>query len=212
MIAEPVDKRVFAFVDGQNLFYGAKEAFGYTFPNYDVERLCSAICRQNNWQLTRIHFYTGIPDPGDDPFWHHFWVAKLSAMGRTGVRIFSRPLRYHNQTVHLPDGSTHTFLVGQEKGVDIRIALDIVRAVRERVCDVVLVFSQDQDLSEVADEIRIIAKEQDRWIKMASAFCYSPTSQNRRGVNKTDWLKIERVLYDACIDPKDYRSPIWQAK
>ena len=119
--------------------------------------------------------------------------------------MFSRPLRYRNQTVTLPDGTSHTFLVGQEKGVDIRIALDIVRAIRLNECDVAIVFSQDQDLSEVAEEVRTIAREHDRWVKIASAFPFSPTTVNKRGVNSTDWIRIDRATYDACLDPHDYR-------
>ena len=127
-------------------------------------------------------------------------------MGQKGIEIFSRKLRYRNQTVKLPDGQMFTFLVGQEKGVDVRIALDIIRLARENAYDVCLVLSQDQDLSEVADEVRIIAKEQDRWIKIASAFPISPTYKNTRGINNTDWVKIDRKTYDACIDPNDYRK------
>jgi hypothetical protein len=72
-------------------------------------------------------------------------------------------------------------------------------------CDVALIFSQDQELSEVAEEIRTIALEQDRWIKVACAFPVSPTTINRRGINKTDWIQIDRALYDACLDRRDYR-------
>ena len=205
MVDEPSIKRAKVYIDGQNLFHGIREAFGYTYPNYDVLRLSSLICERHGWQLLQTHFYTGIPDPSDNPFWHHFWTAKLASMGRLGIRVFSRPLRYRNQAVKLPDGSTYSFLVGQEKGVDIRIALDIVHAMRLGECEVILVFSQDQDLSEVADEIRTIAREQDRWIKIASAFPDSPTQRNRRGVNKTDWIRIDRATYDACLDPNDYR-------
>ena len=39
MASEPAIKRAVAFVDGQNLFYAAKIAFGYSFPNYDVRAL-----------------------------------------------------------------------------------------------------------------------------------------------------------------------------
>ena len=39
---EPAIKRAIAFVDGQNLFYAAKEAFGYSYPNYDPDSLVSA--------------------------------------------------------------------------------------------------------------------------------------------------------------------------
>jgi hypothetical protein len=80
----------------------------------------------------------------------------------------------------------------------------IGKAVRKEY-DVALVFSQDQDLSEVADEIRVIAKQQNRWIEMACAYPISPTVSNRRGINGTNWIKIPRATYDSCIDPKDYR-------
>jgi uncharacterized LabA/DUF88 family protein len=205
MPAEPPVKRTFAYTDGQNLFHGAKEAFGHSYPNYDISALVTKICREKGWQLDGIHFYTGIPDATDNAFWNHFWVAKLAAMGKQGIKVFSRPLRYRNETVRLSDGSSHTFLVGQEKGVDIRIALDIVRAVRLNQCDVVVVFSQDQDLSEVADEIRLISREHGRWVRIASAFPCSPTTLNKRGVNGTDWIRIDRPAYDTCLDPRDYR-------
>jgi len=93
----------------------------------------------------------------------------------------------------------------EEKGIDVRIALDVIRMAHHRLYDVALIFSQDQDLSEVAEEIRVIAGEQNRWIKIASAFPFSPTTRNRRGVNKTDWIRIDRATYDRCLDRRDYR-------
>jgi hypothetical protein len=126
-------------------------------------------------------------------------------MGRQGVHIFSRPLRYRNRMVTLPDGTQHTFLAGEEKGIDVRIAVDVIRLAHRRSYDVALILSQDQDLSEVAEEIRVIAKEQGRWIKIASAFPFSPTSRNPRGINKTDWIRVDRPTYDACLDRRDYR-------
>ena len=57
---------------------------------------------------------------------------------------------------------------------------------REKRYDVALVFSQDQDLSEVADEIKSISFIQNRWIKMACAFPVSPTYGNARGINSTE--------------------------
>ena len=205
MPPEPTVKRAVAFNDGQNLFHAAREAFGYTYPNYDVKALASAICTRQGWQLDQVRFYTGIPDPTDDPFWNHFWLHKLAMLGRQGVVVYSRPLRYRNRRVRLPDGTEHTYLAGEEKGIDVRIALDIVRMAHRRDYDVALVFSQDQDLSEVAEEVRTIAREQDRWLKMACAYPVSPASRNRRGINKTDWITIDRATYDYCLDLRNYR-------
>lgn len=128
-------------------------------------------------------------------------------MGWQGVRIFSRSLRYRHQTVPLADGMVQTVLIGREKGIDVRIALDAVHAVRTSACDVVLIFSQDQDLAELADEVRLIARDQQRWVKIASAFPFSPTVRNRRGIERTDWIRIDRATYDRCLDPRDYRPP-----
>ena len=205
MSGEPKSKRVFAFVDGQNLFHAVRAAFGYTYPNYDVTALAERVCVREGWELAQVRFYTGIPDVGDDPKWHSFWTHKLAAMGRQGVVVYSRSLRYRNRTVTLPDGTQHSFLTGEEKGIDVRIALDVVALAHHREYDVVLVFSQDQDLSEVAEEIRAIARQQRRWIKIASAFPHSPAARNRRGINKTDWLRVDRELYDQCLDRRDYR-------
>lgn len=203
---EPALKRAVAFVDGQNLFRHTKEAFGYHFPNFDIEKLSTTIARAENWNLQAIYFYTGMPDRAADPGRNEFWTKKLAMMGRQGIKIYTRPLRYRNKSVKLQDGSVHTVLVAEEKGVDVRIALDVIgKAVRNEY-DVALVFSQDQDLSEVADEIRLIATQCERWIRMASAYPVSPTVSNKRGINGTQWIKIDRALYDACIDSRNYRN------
>ena len=55
------------------------------------------------------------------------------------------------------------------------------------------------------EEIRRIAAAQGRWIKIASAFPVSPTKKYKRGIDRTDWIPIERKMYDQCIDPKNYR-------
>ena len=206
MSSPPSDKRTIAFIDGQNLYHAAREAFGYTYPNYNPLRLASEVRRLEAWDLVQVRFCTGIPDPTDNPFWNSFWSAKLAAMGRQGIHVFARTLRYRNRTVILPDGTQHTFLSGEEKGIDVRIALDIIRLAHRGEYEVALVFSQDQDLSEAAEEVRVIARESGRWIKIACAFPFSPASRNKRGIDKTDWIRIDRRLYESCLDPRDYRS------
>lgn len=195
--------RAIAFVDGQNLFYAARDAFGYTYPNYDPLKLARAVCGTRQWRLDQVRFYTGIPAAQDNRPWNGFWNAKLAQMRRHGVWTYSRPLRYRTKMVRLPDGTTTSYRAGYEKGIDVRIALDVVSLALDRSFDVALIFSQDQDLSEVADEVRKIAKAGGRRLKIASAF---PRSSTPRGIYHTDdWIVIDRALYDRCIDPRDYR-------
>ena len=129
-------------------------------------------------------------------------------MRRVGITVTSRQLRYQIETVRLPDGNNQEKVIArQEKGIDIRISLDVVRMARLGQLDVAVIFSQDQDLAEVAEEIREIALSENRWLKIVSAFPVSPTASASRGINKTDWFRINRTFYDACLDPMDYRRP-----
>ena len=122
-------------------------------------------------------------------------------------RLSCRKVFRRGYSLPLDNAFGNQILVAEEKGIDVRIALDTIHLAYRNEYDVALMFSQDQDLSEVAEQVRLMAKEQGRWIKMASAFPVSPTSRNRRGINKTDWIPIDRNTYDACLDPRDYRSP-----
>jgi uncharacterized LabA/DUF88 family protein len=231
---EPAVKRTVVFIDGQNLFNAAKAAFGYTYPNYDPVALADKVCANNGWTRIGIRFYTGMPGAAEDPGRHRFWTNKLLVLRRQGVHVYTRPLRYRDKITHwpgtvrillpdgtelpagtclhradgtlLPTGTQFRVHSADEKGVDIRIALDILKLAFDSVYDVALVFSQDQDLSEVAEEIPVIARLQGRWIKIACAFPDDAACHNHRGINRTQWIPIDRAVYDSCIDPFDYRK------
>jgi len=203
MPAEPTAKRTVSFIDGQALFHGIKFAFGYTFPNFDPVALSKAICDRAGFTLTATRFYSGIPSKFDDPRWNSVWARKLAYMGSRGVHVYTRPLKYSPQTVTTASGPT-TLKVPREKGIDVRIALDVVRLAREQQCDVHLIFSQDQDLREVVDEVRAISASQSRWIKVICAFPESDTYTNQWGIHKCDWHRFDKTLYDSCLDPNTY--------
>ena len=62
----PSIKRAIVFIDGQNLHYAVKNAFGYVYPNYDVKLLAEKICSTRGWKLEQIRFYTGVPEVADE--------------------------------------------------------------------------------------------------------------------------------------------------
>jgi uncharacterized LabA/DUF88 family protein len=199
LIKEPESVYAVAFVDGQNLFHCARDAFGYTYPNFDCRALAKAVCQLRKWNLTQVRFYTGVPTKDRDPKWHQFWARKTLRMARAGVHVVTRPLRYAEEM--LEDG--RFIYVPREKGIDVRIAVDILRLAYAKSFDVALVFSQDQDLAEVATEFRDISRRQERWIKMASAFPVGTGTENRRGINGTDWIQVDQAMYDLCLDPNE---------
>ncbi len=155
MPVEPVTKRAVTFVDGQNLFHSARESFGYTFPNYDVLPLSKAVCQRAGWNLVEARFYTGVPDINDDAKWNYFWSGKLAVMGKHGVKVFSRSLRYRNRTFTLPGGESRSSLVREEKGIDVRIALDVIRRAHRKQFDVAVISAR----------IRISPKSPKKFVK-----------------------------------------------
>ena len=197
--------RAIAFFDGQNLFAAARDAFGFTTPSYGVPRLAQAIALARGWDLIETRFYTGLPNRQASPRLHHHWTLRLRRMRADGVVVTARPLRRRRRRARLDDGAAVEFTVLEEKGIDVRIALDVVRAVLAGACGVVLLFSQDQDFAELADEVRAIAREQQRWIRIASAYPVGPGTRNARGVERTDWIPIDRATYEACLETREAR-------
>ena len=205
MPAEPNTKRAISFFDGQNLYRHAKDAFGHHHPNYDPRQLADAVCAEHGWINRGVRFYTGIPSARATTMWHGYWTRRLTAMRRAGIHVTSRPLRYRLESIRLPDGSVHELPTQREKGIDLRLGLDVVRMARNAELDVAILFSQDQDLAEVAREVRDIVRSTNRWLKIVSAFPYGPHATVSRGIDRTDWFRMTQDFYDSCLDPRDYR-------
>jgi uncharacterized LabA/DUF88 family protein len=205
MVEEPSTKYAMAFFDGQNLYRHAKDAFGHHHPNYDPIKLHAAVCAEKGWTPNLIRFYTGVPSAIESPMWAAYWSNRVLALKRAGVVVTTRPIRYHKEKIIQFDGTERIITTPQEKGIDVRLALDLVARARKREFQVAVIYSQDQDLCEVVQEVKEIAAEQDRWIRVACAFPVGPKASYDRGIDKTDWINMDETFYNACLDPRDYR-------
>ena len=174
-----------------NLFNAAKSAFGYSYPNFGMPSLCQAVSKAVGCQLVQTRFYTGMPSMRRNYGWWQFWRNRIEAMRSEGVYAYTRELSYAGN-------------VPQEKGIDMRIALDAVMCVIKGDIDTLILFSMDQDFTELLSSVREIAQDQGRFVRLISAF---PVADGRktRGIDGFDWFRISRDMYDACIDPRDYR-------
>lgn len=191
------------FIDGQNLYHLARTAWAratgqarYAWPCYDVVKLAQALtARIPDRTLTGIRFYTGVPDAHStrarSAFWHGFWTNKLRAMATQSVSIYKGRIN----------------LGGQEKGVDVRLALDVVQLTYESQYDCGIIVSQDWDFGSAVSLAKIIARNQSRTVMFESAFPYYNNNTSRRGIPGTTWVHIDQALYDSCYDPADYRPP-----
>jgi uncharacterized LabA/DUF88 family protein len=228
--------RAIFFFDGQNLYRQAMKLFGkkYNHPNYDPIKLSNLVCRLKGWKMEKIYFYTGVPKASDNALWNTFWTNKLLAMKRKGVEPFKGKLRYHEESLELYDGVTIKFpdgtilpitdklkkpdgtdvppgtelitSVGHEKGVDVRIAVDLIRLSHRNEYDVAVIFSQDHDLVEAVKEAKEVAAAQSRIIRVASAFPDAPGNPFPYPIGGTESIPISQADYDTCLDPRDYRK------
>ena len=131
--------RAIVLFDGQNLFRAAKDAWGpyppdpsspYDWPSYDVELLTQhLVALVPDRQLVEIRFYTGVYSPAVDAPKHAFWTNKLDYLETQGVHVYR--------------GRVNSS--GQEKGVDVSLALDLVQATYEQRYETAIIVSQDAD-------------------------------------------------------------------
>ena len=196
----PIPGRVFCVMrtlvqfDGQNLYHLAKHAWGpgpsYDHVRYDVRKLAQALTsRTSSRTLEEVRFYTGIPHKLDRPTLHTFWKNKIKHLENQGIRVYEGRINAG----------------GQEKGVDVSLALDLVQATYEQRYDVAIIVSQDSDFTPAVRLARQIAANQGKTLQFESAFPFEPGRVSRRGVPETKWVRIDKATYDACLDPNDYR-------
>lgn len=201
-LVKPSPCRVHAFFDGQNLFHSVRRAFGYTFPNCDPLRLARAVVRLTPArELLQVHYYTGVPPYHRDPKWNRFWSEKIRAMTASGVRVVTRTLRYVEEPVSLPDGTIRLVPLAREKGIDLRLALDVLRLARQGAFDCALIFSQDGDLAEAVQEVDSLRRELSRWLVVDCAF---PDAPGAWGIGGARPVRFDKRLYDGAIDPLNY--------
>lgn len=207
MTKEPERRKAYVFIDGQNFYLSAKSAFSLRYPSFDPKSVGNLLAqRVIGEDAAQIAFYTGMPVQKYSPMWSTFWNNKIHAMEEDGIITFTRPLRYVTET----DPSEKTgfkVLSTREKGIDMRIGLDIMEATRRPDCTDIIIVSRDQDFREVVDKINDINFGERRDIKVWSAY---PDGGNGpahlRGIDGTQEIVMDREDYAKCIDPTDYRS------
>lgn len=197
------------FIDGQNLYLSAKRAFGLRYPDFDIPALGRQLSERVDPTLeASIRFYIGMPVRKYSPMWTGFWTNKLTSARENGVEVVTRELRYLTETDPSAPGG-YRVLSAREKGIDLRLALDVMSVSRRPDCANILILSRDQDFQEVVRDVRTMCDFTRREIGMWSAFpeVIGEPALNR-GIDGTRMIRITREDYDRVRDPADYRDQI----
>lgn len=133
--------RAFVFIDYQNMYKGAREAFGWTsemghFGSFRPLAMARTLTHEADRELLAVHVYTGMPTPEHDPRGHGPMQRRTQAWEDENpqlVKVHTRPLRYPPP-------------VGREKGIDVELALDVVSFALDDAYDLLVLASADSDI------------------------------------------------------------------
>jgi uncharacterized LabA/DUF88 family protein len=194
--ARPKPIRVVVFIDGQNLYYRCKDQFGWAWVH--PLKLAQALVDEDRAKsgsdsrvLREVRFYTGIHDANKRPMEHGKMDRRLQAYRRDGVITFSVPLMY--------DAAGK----GREKGIDVRMALDLVRMGTKGLYDVAIVVSEDSDLDEAVQDV-IALRDYERWIAVENALPWKPKSGPRWLPSAARHRRITETIYNQAKDTTIY--------
>jgi len=191
--------RVVAYIDGASLLASVREAFGHRWLAADLHVLARRVCERQGWRLVHTRLYVSLPPEDEDPEGHAWWSGVMIEQELDGVRVWSRPQESRVVSMPLPGGGTVTRRVSLHHGLSVRLALDAIRIQSAGGQDIALFLSQEADLAELADELRAIAEDQGRAVRVASAYPFATAAAGARGVPRTEHLRMERALYESCV-------------
>jgi uncharacterized LabA/DUF88 family protein len=143
-------ERVVVFLDWQNVYKGAREAFhqptsasesGQVSPLRLAELIANEI---PDGRLQQVRVYRGLPSNARDPKGYgaaRKQTAAWMAEDQQRVHVYLRPLQYLDG--HPP----------REKGIDVQLAIDYVAMAVRNEYDVGVIFSTDTDLTPALDAV-----------------------------------------------------------
>lgn len=148
-------------------------------------------------EIGLVDVYRGLPSNRHDPASYRRSQAQRAEWTRTdAVHVTYRPLRYHY---------VHNILTPQEKGVDVLVALNLVKLVDSGDFDIVILAAHDTDL-EPALEVALSSKKvKDKVVAVETTGWYQCKRLQPRDGGRRPWHTFLGVNhFRASVDPKDY--------
>jgi len=196
-----VPDRVLVFVDYQNVHGWARRAFhpvnadpaaGHVDPLRLGQLLVAR--RRRDSELSGVRVYRGRPNPDRQARSAAANDRQTVAWQRSGaVTVIRRPLRYPGDWPKTP---------AAEKGIDVALAIDLVRLAMTGEYDAAVVVSSDTDLLpaiETVFALRLAHVEVATW---------AGASRLRFADTQLPWCHhISETEYRTVLDPSDYTAP-----
>jgi uncharacterized LabA/DUF88 family protein len=148
-----MNKRAFVFIDGGNFYFKLKSSITklnekHSLIDFNFRKFAEWLVGEDN--LIEIRYYLGaIKREHNNPKSEKLYANQQRLIGKLQQQNIIITL---GQIIRHPDKSYH------EKGVDVRLAVEMIRFARENKYDIVYLVSSDTDLVAAAEEVKSIGK------------------------------------------------------
>lgn len=212
--------RVGVFIDGQNVTIGARYAFGRqdgANGTGNMHPLLLGRALAGDCDLVEIRYVTGIPSPDVD---RQRWEAERrrhDLMAATDVVVLEKPLRYRWQwdirnERDLGDPRDHkgdtlsakvkARNVGQEKGIDVWLALDALTMCTRSDIDKVIIATADTDLDMVPQHLQMLPGHGETIVAQAKVLSNKRDLHHNNAYHET--MAIDESIFVRSRDDFDY--------
>jgi uncharacterized LabA/DUF88 family protein len=212
-------KKAIIFVDANNWYHNVKKIIKPS--DIDFKKVASLICLSHNYDLKGIRWFVSTPSIADGETMYYRHMSFLSHLKKQGIEVITRKLqRLSNKEIQekkkeLIDSLSfcevckplveENFLEladikRKEKGIDVWIAIDMVRkSLIEKDCDVAVIISGDADFVPALELIKESGKE------VLSSFVPIGYSFELRAKFNHFFLGKKKIM-DCLKDYKDIKS------
>ena len=208
-------RKAILFIDANNWYHNLKNWFKPS--SIDIKKLSEFISKKMSINITEIRWYTSMPDIGDNPLIYKNQRAFLGNLEKQGVKIITRKLQKLStkeikkkreellnswdlckvckpivEESFLDISDNHQ----KEKGIDVWIAIDMVKETIKENIDIAVLISGDADFVPAFSLIKEVGKE--------VLSCSVPRGYSNELRQKFPFLVLNKEILTKCL--KDYKK------
>lgn len=145
--------KAIVFIDGSNFYHRLRfltsRRSNISLLDFNIDRFCRWLCQDN--ELIEIRYYIGgVRRQANN--------GKSEKMYANQQRLFAK-LKFHNVKIILGELIQHKDKTYHEKGVDVRIAVEMIRLARLNAYTIAYLISSDTDLVPAVEEVLSFGKK-----------------------------------------------------
>jgi len=210
-----MDKKAIVFVDANNWYHNLKGWF--TPSEIDISKVVNFIAKEKKLEVLEIRWYASVLSIEDNKLDYMKHMNFLSILQGKGIRVITRKLqRLSNKEIlkkrqelleswdlcdvckpivneSFLDISDHS---KKEKGIDVRIAIDMVKEALQDNVDYCILISGDADFIPAFDLIKEIGKD--------VLSCSVPRGYSNELRQKFPYMLLDRDILNKCF--RDYKG------